>query len=437
MSDLTEARAAIRNSTLWQETWNLFCSRWLFLLSVAFCRHTWPLLIAAALALIAHRLEFVGLCLALLALVICAMHSYNGYLWVIVELCRNKQASFSDFLLRKPSTKFMVTLLTVLAVSLLGSILLIVPGVFLFCRLCFAPLIVLDKRAGIIESIKQSFGMTRGITGLIAIYLVCMLLLESILHCGLLTGTLLSIAIAWLYTRKTEDSDSVRTSPQCSTAKSAAILVLSASTSTVMALIMLMGVRCFGESRYIPSTTMQPTLEVGNRLIVEKSASYGLDTYRQGDIIVFYPPPSELDGHDLSYDPLHILGRATGLPFFPYETAYIKRIAGLPGDRIVIKKGVGVFINDRMLPNAATGCEKPDYELDTIGDMGDRTPNGQIMKVYPDVPADSPIVVPAGHVFVLGDNVNHSIDSHRFGFIDQKRIVGRAWCKYHPEFHFL
>jgi signal peptidase I len=191
----------------------------------------------------------------------------------------------------------------------------------------------------------------------------------------------------------------------------------------VVTLVLLVLIRQgLAEARFIPSSSMEPTLQIGDRLLVEKISGWMNKPYKRGDIIVFYPPPAEMGGKDLSNDPAYVLGRLTGLPFLPYEPAFIKRVIGLEGDRIRVEKGVGVYINGQLLVEPYIK-EKPNYSLELLGDIG----MGQHRPFFKDQAlSQEPIVVPPGHLFLMGDNRNNSEDSHVWGFLDQKRVVGRA-----------
>src|SRR3989338_1161116 len=189
----------------------------------------------------------------------------------------------------------------------------------------------------------------------------------------------------------------------------------------VITLVLLVIIRQgFIEARYIPSESMIPTLKINDRLIVEKVTKnlrfvgFNLPVQR-GDILVFYPPPEGNRGKDLRYDPLSIFARWTGLPFLPQDDAYIKRIVGLPGDIIEIKKDEGVYINGRLL-NEPYVNELPKYNCTDLNDI----------EVYRKKGLSGKIIVPKGHFFLMGDNRNRSQDSHVWGFLDNKRIVGRA-----------
>lgn len=195
----------------------------------------------------------------------------------------------------------------------------------------------------------------------------------------------------------------------------------------LVTLVLLIIIRlCIGEARYIPSASMEPTLQINDRLIVEKISKNMGQPIQRGDILVFYPPPIEMGGQDLRSDPLTLLGRWTGLPFLPNEAAFIKRVVGLPGDHIRIQAGAGVYVNQQLLDESAYIKEVPNYDLNTLGDIGGRNTLGEFIHPYAKH-ANDPIIVPAGHVFMMGDNRNNSEDSHVWGFLDQKRVIGRAW----------
>jgi signal peptidase I len=164
----------------------------------------------------------------------------------------------------------------------------------------------------------------------------------------------------------------------------------------VGALVVALIVKTFlFQAFYIPSASMEPTLEKGDRVLVNK-ISYDLHDVNRGDVIVF-----ELDPEDVGPDGIKDL---------------IKRVVGLPGDVIESRDGI-VFVNDRALdePYLADGM--------ITGDPDDAR-NPPIEKQ----------TVPDGHVFVLGDNRSNSADS-RYpyrGPIPIDSIVGRAFVLVWP-----
>jgi signal peptidase I len=155
----------------------------------------------------------------------------------------------------------------------------------------------------------------------------------------------------------------------------------------VVALVLALLIRGFiAEPRFIPSSSMVPTLRIGDRLIVEK-LSYRQHPPHFRDIVVFQPP-------DL------LLSQG-----YKADQAFIKRVIGLPGQTVEVKQGK-VFVDGTALTEPYIAAP-PTY----------------VMK---------PITVTPGHVFVMGDNRNNSNDSHVWGLLPQQNIIGRAWERFFP-----
>ncbi|MGV3759511.1 MAG: signal peptidase I [Actinomycetota bacterium] len=159
----------------------------------------------------------------------------------------------------------------------------------------------------------------------------------------------------------------------------------------VGALVVALVVKTFlFQAFYIPSASMEPTLEKGDRVLVNK-LSYDLHDVNRGDVVVFELPPEEV-GPDGIKD-------------------LIKRVVGLPGDIIETRDGV-VYVNDRRL-------EEP-YLADGMV-TGDPTSGNN--------PGITRQTIPDGMVFVMGDNRANSHDSRYSdrGPIPIDSIVGRAF----------
>ncbi len=154
-----------------------------------------------------------------------------------------------------------------------------------------------------------------------------------------------------------------------------------------IALVIALAVRIFiAEPRYIPSNSMDPTLYIGDRLLVEK-VSYRWQSPQRGDVVVFAPPPQ-----------LTRLGYESG-------QAFIKRVIGEPGQTVQVRQGQVVV--DGVPLQEPYILEPPAYTM-------------------------NPVVVPEGQVFVMGDNRNDSNDSHVWGGLPQGNIIGRARWRFWP-----
>lgn len=148
------------------------------------------------------------------------------------------------------------------------------------------------------------------------------------------------------------------------------------------------------EPRFIPSLSMFPTFEVGDQLAVEKVTKRIKPFYRK-EVVVFNPPQTFRDIIIDNY------GRDTPKS----REALIKRVVAIEGDEVEVKRGK-LYINGDLQDEPYT-AEDAEYEF-------------------------GPVTVPAGNVLVLGDNRNHSLDGHIWGFLPTENVIGRAVFVYWP-----
>lgn len=192
--------------------------------------------------------------------------------------------------------------------------------------------------------------------------------------------------------------------------------------TVVFVLVMVIIIRFFiGEIRWIPSGSMKPTLIEGDRIVVERFSRFFTEPQR-GDIMVFYPPSTQL-----SRKPIPLLSRLTGI--MCKDIAYIKRVVGLPGDKVEIKfekSGAAyVYINDKK------------YEEDYIKSVYEYTPcpQGEItewMLFDENFATCGPFFLDEDSYFMMGDNRGNSQDSRYWGTLKRDRFVGRAVTVFWP-----
>jgi signal peptidase I len=154
-----------------------------------------------------------------------------------------------------------------------------------------------------------------------------------------------------------------------------------------IALVLAFLLRTFiAEPRFIPSDSMYPSLETGDRVVVEKVSGY-FHPPQRGDIVVFQPPEQlQMQGYEK-------------------EQAFIKRVIGQAEETISVRDGI-VYLNDRPLEENYI-AEVPKYEMGSVR-------------------------IPQDRLFVMGDNRNNSNDSHIWGFLPTKNVIGRAIFRFWP-----
>eukprot|EP01025_Chloroclados_australasicus_P019753 TRINITY_DN2081_c0_g1_i2.p1 TRINITY_DN2081_c0_g1~~TRINITY_DN2081_c0_g1_i2.p1 ORF type:complete len:302 (+),score=30.72 TRINITY_DN2081_c0_g1_i2:139-1044(+) len=161
--------------------------------------------------------------------------------------------------------------------------------------------------------------------------------------------------------------------------------------SVVAALAIALAIKAFiGEARFIPSLSMYPTFDVGDRFIADKITYRWQRDPEPGEIILFKPP-------DVPDMPKR--------SWFFGEDIFIKRCIAKAGDTVEVKDGL-LYVNGKARSEPYI-FEKPTYALPKL-------------------------VVPDGFVFVMGDNRNNSYDSHIWGPLPVQNVRGRAVFTYWP-----
>lgn len=170
--------------------------------------------------------------------------------------------------------------------------------------------------------------------------------------------------------------------------------------AAVIAVILALFIRTFAVQAFkIPSGSMEPTLLVGDHILVNKFL-YGIKIPFINKTLIPISRPQRDDVIVFIY---------------PVDTSkdFIKRVIGLPGEKIEII-GKKIYINGKPL-------------RDKYGFYSDYGKNSQQLQ---DKYHMKPITVPEGHLFVMGDNRNHSYDSRFWGFVPLSSVKGKAFIIY-------
>ncbi|MGB0449781.1 MAG: signal peptidase I [Porticoccaceae bacterium] len=165
----------------------------------------------------------------------------------------------------------------------------------------------------------------------------------------------------------------------------------------------------------IPSSSMVPTLKVGDFILVNKW-TYGIrlpvvrnkiveiNSPQRGDVMVFFPP------HEERY--------------------FIKRVVGLPGDEIHVLNGVLYVNGDKMIQKVLADEQAAPRSVVMTENLTGVEHSIQKRLLPTRLSQNFTAVVPEGHYFMMGDNRDNSSDSRVWGPVPEDRIVGRAFARW-------
>jgi signal peptidase I len=191
-------------------------------------------------------------------------------------------------------------------------------------------------------------------------------------------------------------------------------VVREALETVALTLLIFLAVRAGIQNFQVEGHSMDPTLQDGQYVLVNKLAYAQADAAFLSRLLPWDSWERGATGSDPSPDSAYLFGgpqRGDIIVFHaPQEDKdYVKRVIGLPDDVVTIKRGDGVYINDTYLPEPYIQF-KPNYTW----------PDGE------------PVTIQKGYLLVLGDNRPNSDDSHIFGPIPIANVIGKAWFRYWP-----
>ena len=189
--------------------------------------------------------------------------------------------------------------------------------------------------------------------------------------------------------------------------------VIEVGVIVVVAIALALGIQAIALKPYrIPSGSMQPTLTIGQRVLVERlSHRFGSDP-DIGDVVVFHPPLSALPGNgpectvpheDQQVCPMNEPREA--------EDSFIKRVVAGPGDTLEVDDGIPIVNGEPV---------EGEWKIRPCGQLG----SGCNFR--------DPVTIPPDHYFMMGDNRGSSDDSRFWGPVPRDWIVGRAVATYWP-----
>jgi signal peptidase I len=181
-----------------------------------------------------------------------------------------------------------------------------------------------------------------------------------------------------------------------------------------VALFFALTIQAFAIKPYrIPSGSMLPTLQIGQRILVDRFTHRLGEDPKLGDITVFTPPAGAVDGtcgnagQGPFYDGHASLTSCARPTAAKGDTTFVKRVVGVPGDRIAVRDGHVIRNGKAVRESFASSCRDVQCNL-------------------------SEITVPRGMYFMMGDNRGDSDDSRYWGPVPRGWIIGKAVVTYWP-----
>lgn len=182
--------------------------------------------------------------------------------------------------------------------------------------------------------------------------------------------------------------------------------------TALLAILIFVSVRALVLNFRVDGTSMLPTLESGEMILVNRNAYREFDL---GDLVDWLPGVPEQ--HWFTIVDWGAPTRGDVIVFTPPEPGdqkpYIKRVIGLPGDHVQVTEDLQVLVNGVAL------------DEEYIGDFQNVCVN---VRQFP----YCDVTVPEGHYFVMGDHRDNSQDSRFFSVVAEERIIGKAWLVYWP-----
>jgi len=183
------------------------------------------------------------------------------------------------------------------------------------------------------------------------------------------------------------------------------------------------------QAYYIPSSSMEMTLPVNDRVLVNKVV-YGVRSIKRGEIVVFKGTDGWVHESDAKVEPPKTVLGKVGHTFSdligisqPNERDFIKRVIGLPGDRVSCCDPQG-----RIVINGVPVDEAYIYQPSRLVDPS--APHACVDRNF------SEVVVPEGQIFVMGDHRSVSLDSRCSGTVRMENVIGRAFAVVWPKSHW-
>lgn len=196
-------------------------------------------------------------------------------------------------------------------------------------------------------------------------------------------------------------------------------IIISLLALTVVALT----ARALINPAVVSNTAITPTLEKGDVILINRAERFANKPLNRFELVAIVPPFVNGKHYELDESPSAMIADLTGLPVGEAPVIDVRRVIALPGETIVVRKDLGIFIDGKLLDESSYTKDLPDSDLFVVADIMRQSAFTGLIQSYDN--GDAPIVVPPNFVFVLPDNRTEYPGSDKWGFLSQKRVLGK------------
>jgi len=175
------------------------------------------------------------------------------------------------------------------------------------------------------------------------------------------------------------------------------------------------------------NTAVSPTIQQGETMLITRFEHFTNQPFNRFEVVAIIPPFLQGRAYEPVETPLSIFADLTGIPVSPVPAIELQRVIALPNETVVIRQGLGIFIDGKLLDESTYTKDLPHSDLFVLADIVRESMENGVLQSYES--SEAPIVVPPDMVFVMPDDRKNFSGSNEWGFLPQKRIVGKVSFK--------
>jgi len=190
--------------------------------------------------------------------------------------------------------------------------------------------------------------------------------------------------------------------------------------------VLAITVRVLIKPAVVPNLAVSPAIGQEETVLINRAERFAGARLQRFELIGILPPFVDGRSYEPDDSPAGIVVDLTGIPVADAPIVEYRRVIALPGETVVARKDLGIFVDGKLLDERSYTKDLPKCDLFVLADITRQSAESGFLQSYQN--SDAPIVVPPDMVFVLADNREFP-GSEKWGFLSQKRVVGKVSYK--------